>query len=106
MTLEKTLFDDNNPEEDAAERPEKIFHDRKKEAIPLERLKNLEEKITAVVDRVKALKEEKNSLERKIRELENLLNEKNQVIESLTAEKTSIKSQVEELLNELETIEL
>jgi chromosome segregation ATPase len=45
-------------------------------------------------------------LERKIRELENLLNEKNQVIESLTAEKTSIKSQVEELLNELETIEL
>jgi peptidoglycan hydrolase CwlO-like protein len=102
----KTLFDDNNSEEGTTERPGKIIHDRKKEAIPLERLKNLEEKITAVVDRVKALKEEKNSLERKIRELEVLLNEKNQVIESLTAEKTSIKSQVEGLLNELETIEL
>ena len=102
----KTLFDDDNPDEGTTERPGKIFDDRKKEAIPLERLKNLEEKITAVVDRVKALKEEKNSLERKIRELEVLLNEKNQVIESLTAEKTSIKTQVEELLTELETIEL
>ena len=102
----KTLFDDDSPYKENPERPEGIFHDRKKEAIPLERLKNLEEKITAVVERVKALKEEKNSLERKIRELEVLLNEKNQVIESLTAEKTSIKIQVEELLTELETIEL
>jgi len=102
----KTLFDDDSPDKGNPERPEDIFHDRKKEAIPLERLKNLEEKITAVVERVKALKEEKNSLERKIRELEGLLNEKNQTIESLTAEKTSIKIQVEELLTELETIEL
>ena len=102
----KTLFDDDSPDKGNPERPEDTFYDRKKETIPLERLKNLEEKIAAVVVRVKALKEEKISLERKIRELENLLNEKNQVIESLTAEKTSIKSQVEELLNELETIEL
>ena len=102
----KTLFDDDNPDKGNPERPEDIFHDRKKEAIPLERLKNLEEKITAVVERVKALKDEKNSLERKIRELEGLLNEKNHTIESLTAEKTSIKIQVEELLTELETIEL
>ena len=102
----KTLFDDDSPDKGNPERPEDIFHDRKKETIPLERLKNLEEKIAAVVERVKALKEEKNSLERKIRELEGLLNEKNQTIESLTAEKTSIKIQVEELLTELETIEL
>lgn len=102
----KTLFDDDSPDKGNPERPEDILHDRIKETIPLERLKNLEEKIAAVVERVKALKEEKNSLERKIRELEGLLNEKNQTIESLTAEKTSIKIQVEELLTELETIEL
>ena len=102
----KTLFDDDSPDKGNPERPGNVFYDKKKETMPLERLKNLEEKIAAVVERVKALKEEKNSLERKIRELEGLLNEKNQTIESLTAEKTSIKIQVEELLTELETIEL
>jgi chromosome segregation ATPase len=105
MIPEKTLFD-NYPDKGIPERPEEISHDRKKEAVPLERLKNLEEKIAVVVERVKALKEEKSALERKIRELEGLLNEKSQVIESLTAEKTSIKTQVEDLLTELETIEL
>jgi len=102
----KTLFDDNNPDKGSPERPGEIFQDKIKETKPLERLKNLEEKIATVVERVKALKEEKSSLERKIRELEGLLNEKNQIIESLTAEKTSIKTQVEGLLTELETIEL
>lgn len=72
----------------------------------MDRLKNLEEKIAAVVDRVKALKEEKVSLERKIRELETVLDEKNQEIASLRSEKTTIKSQVEELLEELETLEI
>jgi len=100
------LFDDNHSDEGSPAGPGEISHDRKKEAIPLERLKNLEEKIATVVERVKALKEEKTVLERKVRELEGLLNEKNQVIESLTAEKTSIKTQVEDLLSELETIEL
>ncbi|NJD57693.1 MAG: hypothetical protein FIA94_14985 [Nitrospirae bacterium] len=69
-------------------------------------MKNLEEKIAVAVDRVKALKEEKISLERKIKELEAVLNEKNQEIESLRNEKTTIKSQVEELLEELETLEI
>jgi len=72
----------------------------------VDRLKNLEEKIAVVVDRVKALKEEKISLERKIRELETVLDEKNQEITSLRNEKTTIKSQVEELLEELETLEI
>lgn len=72
----------------------------------MDRLKNLEEKITTVVERVKALKEEKISLERKIRELETVLDEKNQEIASLRNEKTTIKSQVEELLEELETLEI
>lgn len=102
----KSLFDDDYPDREDSERPGEPVYERKKEAIPLERLRNLEDKIAAVVERVKALKEEKIILERKIRELEGLVNEKNQVIESLTAEKTSIKTQVEELLTELETIEL
>ena len=72
----------------------------------MDRLKNLEEKIAVVVDRVKALKEEKISLERKIRELETVLDERNQEIASLRNEKTTIKSQVEELLVELETLEI
>jgi len=72
----------------------------------VERLKNLDEKIATAVDRVKALKEEKLSLERKIRELESLLEDKNREVESLREEKTSIKSQVEELLEELETLEI
>jgi chromosome segregation ATPase len=100
------LFDDNHSDGASPADPGEISRDKKKEAIPLERLKNLEGKIAAVVERVKALKEEKTVLERKVRELEGLLNEKNQVIESLTAEKTSIKTQVEDLLSELETIEL
>lgn len=78
----------------------------KKEGSPLERLKNLEEKIANAVEKVKALKEEKNSLEKRITELETLLNEKNQEVESLRSEKTVVKNQVEELLNELETLEL
>lgn len=72
----------------------------------MDRLKNLEEKIATAVERVKALKEEKISLERKIRELESLLDDKNREVESLKDEKTSIKSQIEELLEELETLEI
>jgi len=72
----------------------------------VDRLKNLEEKIALAVDRVKALKEEKISLERKIKELDTVLDVKNQEIESLRNEKTTIKSQVEELLEELETLEI
>jgi len=72
----------------------------------LDRLKNLEEKITAAVERVKALKEEKSLLERKIRDLESLLDERNQEVETLKSERNSIGSQLEELLNELDTIEI
>ncbi len=72
----------------------------------MDRLKNLEEKITAAVERVKALKEDKALLERKIRDLESLLDERNQEIETLKSEKSSIGSQLEELLNELDTIEI
>lgn len=72
----------------------------------MDRLKNLEEKIAAAVDRVKALKDEKTVLEKRIRDLEQLLDNKNEEIASLQAEKVSIKGQIDELLEELETIEL
>ncbi len=72
----------------------------------MDRLRSLEEKITAAVERVKALKEEKNLLEKKIKDLEIILNEKNQEIEWLRSEKNSIGSQLEELLHELDTLEI
>ena len=71
----------------------------------MDRFRNLEEKITAAVERVKSLKEEKTQLERKIRDLEALLDEKNREVEGLKSEKSSIGSQIQELLNELDTIE-
>lgn len=104
MGFSKSLFDDDYFMAD--EKTKDNYTESKKEVLPLDRLKNLEEKISTAVERVKSLKEEKISLEKRIRELENLLNEKNQEIESLRSEKTTIKNQVEELLSELETLEL
>jgi len=70
----------------------------------LERLKNLEDKITTAIERVKTLKEEKFVMQRKIKELEGLLNEKNEEIEQLRYEKNTIRNQIEGLLDELETL--
>ncbi len=72
----------------------------------METLRNLDEKIVSAIEKVRVLREEKISLENKVRELEALLNEKNMEIESLRTEKTSVKGQIEELLSELESIEL
>ena len=93
----KTLFDDDTFSKSL---------DSKKEEKPLNRLKNLDEKIANAVGKVKALKEEKVVLERRIRELEAQLTEKNQEVEKLSSEKAAIKNQVEDLLNELETLEI
>jgi chromosome segregation ATPase len=105
MVWKASLFDDE-PLAPSSVSPGEASAHISKEVAPVDRLKNLEEKIATAVDRVKALKEEKISLERKIRELESLLEEKNREVESLKDEKTSIKSQVEELLEELETLEI
>jgi len=70
----------------------------------LERLKNLEDKITTAIERVKTLKEEKLVMQRKIKELEGLLNDKNEEIEQLRYEKNTIRNQIEGLLDELETL--
>jgi chromosome segregation ATPase len=92
--MKKTLFDNET------------YTEVTKEDKPLNRLKNLDEKIAGAVSKVKALKEEKVLLERRIQELEARLDEKEQEVEKLSSEKTAIKSQLEELLNELETLDV
>ncbi len=69
-------------------------------------LKTFEEKITYAVEKVKILKEEKSSLEKRIGELESIIGSKDQEIEKLTSERVNIKAQIEDLFNELESIEL
>ncbi|MBM4137448.1 MAG: cell division protein ZapB, partial [Nitrospira sp.] len=94
MVLKKTLFDDNQQNE----QPGNV----RKEVMPVEKLKNLEDKIAAAIERVKTLKEEKAIMERRITELEGLLNEKSQEIEHLRSEKNTVKTQIEGLLKEIE----
>lgn len=105
MAWKASLFDDETIAPSSTISEGTSDHTRK-EVAPVDRLINLEEKIATAVDRVKALKEEKISLERKMKDLESILDEKNHEIESLKNEKTSIRSQVEELLQELETLEI
>lgn len=99
----ESLFDDDNFLDDKSKEKSSRL---KKEVVQLDRLKNLEEKIMNAVEKVKALKEDKITLERKIKDLENLLSEKNMEIEALKTEKVTIKDQVEGLLSELETLEI
>jgi FtsZ-binding cell division protein ZapB len=94
--LKKTLFDDSQRLDQST--------GLRKEVMSLERLKNLEDKITTAIERVKTLKEEKIIMQRKIKELEGLLNEKNEEIEQIRYEKNTIRNQIESLLDELETL--
>lgn len=93
----KSLFDDDQH----IEQPKDVT----KEVKSLEKLKNLEDKISLAIERVKTLKEEKGLTDRRIKELERLLDEKNQETEMLRAEKNLVKSQLEALLSEIETLE-
>ncbi|MDA8240274.1 MAG: hypothetical protein M0Z67_07875 [Nitrospiraceae bacterium] len=106
MESEKTLFDGECPGHQPGTEAGNDSFTIQREVLQLDRLKNLEQKITTAVERVKALKEDKTLLERKIRDLESLLDERNQEIETLKSERSSIGSQLEELLNELDTIEI
>jgi predicted nucleic acid-binding Zn-ribbon protein len=94
--LKKTLFDNNQRRDQST--------GLRKEVTSLERLKSLEDKITTAIDRVKTLKEEQFIMQRKIKELEGILNEKNEEIEQLRYEKDIIRNQIEGLLDELETL--
>ena len=106
MEIRETLFDDLTFESRSVPGSGRAQKTMTKEGLSLDRLKNLEEKINAAVERVKALKEEKALLERKIRDFEAVLEDKNHEIETLKSEKSSIGSQIQELLDELETIEV
>lgn len=72
----------------------------------VEALKTFDEKIAIAVEKVRSLKEEKERLERRVKELEDAVRLKDSEIERLSIEKSSIKNQIEDLLNELETIGL
>lgn len=72
----------------------------------VEVLKTFDEKIAIAVEKVRALKKEKERLERRVEELEDAARLKDMEIERLSMEKSSIKNQIEDLLNELETIGL
>jgi hypothetical protein len=97
MVFMKSLFDDDQH----MEQPKDVT----KEVKSLEKLKNLEDKISLAIERVKTLKEEKGLTDRRIKELERLLDEKNQETELLRTEKNIVKSQLEALLSEIETLE-
>lgn len=72
----------------------------------VEVLKTFDEKIAIAVEKVRSLKEEKERLQRRVEELEDAVRLKDMEIERLGMEKSSIKNQIEDLLNELETIGL
>ena len=69
-------------------------------------LKTFEEKITYAVEKIKMLKEEKNNLVKQLEELEDMIRSKDNEIDKLMVEKASIKTQIEDLFNELDSIEL
>lgn len=109
--MRKSLFD-NNADNDATGQLEKPVgplrsqSKNKKEDMPLNRLKNLDESIAAAIGRVKTLKEGNRALTQRIKDLEAQLNEKNMELERVSSEKSAIKGQITDLLTELEAMDL
>ncbi len=66
----------------------------------------LTEKISGAIEKVRALKQERDSLRQRVSELESLLLQKDREIEHLQTERASLRAQLEELLQELEGIQL
>jgi chromosome segregation ATPase len=77
-----------------------------KEVISVDKIKNLEEKISSAIEKVKSLKNENGQLNDRIKELEGILSQRDAEISSLSSEKDSIRGHVEELLGELESLEI
>ena len=71
----------------------------------METLKNLEMQISGAIDKIRLLKDTKSSLERRVSELESIIDKKNEELLRVTSEKNNIKDQIEGLLNELQNIE-
>jgi chromosome segregation ATPase len=70
----------------------------------MDMLKTFEEKITYAVEKVKMLKEEKINLEKRIKELEDMIKSKDSEIDKLVSEKSAIRTQIEDLFHELDSI--
>ena len=69
-------------------------------------MQSVEEKIAQVIEKVRSLKEEKSAVEKRNMDLEEALKAKEQEIERLSNEKITIKTQIEDLLKELDGLEL
>jgi chromosome segregation ATPase len=95
MGKKTTLFDDSKGSEPT----------KPKEAKFLDKLKDLDDKIAAAINKVKTLKAEKAKLEQRVSELENALGEKETELQRLSSEKTDVRGQIESLLEELESIQ-
>ena len=76
-----------------------------KESASLDSIKELQGKLTLVIDKVKSLKNEKSRLEARVVELESALAERDEELKAFSSDKLNIKDQITDLLNELESIE-
>jgi len=72
----------------------------------LERLKSLEGKIASAIEKVKSLKDENRILLERMDEYERSIRERDEEIAHLRAERDSIRQQVQEMLEEFETLEI
>lgn len=94
-----------------------------KEGRSLDNIQVLEEKIIKVIDKLKTLKSDKDTLNKKIEELKQALDKKDEElraarqdfksadvlksdIDRLNTERETVRSQVEALLQELESVEI
>lgn len=77
----------------------------RKEDKPLDSVNDLRNKLALVIEKVKLLKDEKSKLEVRVQELESQLALKEKEVREIAFDKVSIKDQINDLLNELETIE-
>lgn len=98
MSEDKNLFGEKN-------REGRIKPGNGKEAMELETLKNLETQISGAIEKIRLLKDTKVSLERRVSELESLLDKKEEELLRVTGEKNGIRDQIEGLLNELQDLE-
>lgn len=72
----------------------------------MELLKTFEERLALAIEKIKALKQEKENLQKRVKELEEMVKTKEMEIDNILSEKNSIKKQIEKLLNDLESLEL
>ena len=72
----------------------------------MDMLKSFEEKIAYAVEKIKILKDEKAILDKRVKELEDMMKSKDQEMNKLIEEKTAIKTRLEDLFTELDSIDL